>query len=424
MLEWAKRILFRSDALRDGWSRLRARQFAADYAARRDRYARQAEAMGLVYRETDVVAAARERIRRRGYEPKARRPGDIHTFALVPRFSWHESLFPDLRELGPLSVFDYMSLGYDWWEFFRQDARAVKRRREMNDRALAAFKEAHARRPVDWIFTYAMGFEVHRDFLRALVDEAGVPIVNMCFDDKHGWAGRRLDGQRAGQVDIAPLFDLSWTSARVALEWYLVEGARPVYLPEGFDASLFRPMELERDIPVSFIGASYGFRPSVVRHLRRHGVPLQVFGDGWRTKSLTPQEQVAVINRSRVNLGMGGILHSEEITNVKGRDFEIPGTGGGVYVTSFNPDLAQHFDVGREILCYHNREEMVELVLRALKQAEESREIALRARERCLREHRWLHRYRRLLEMLGILAGPDGAPSPPRRPAAESRRTG
>ncbi|HKR56752.1 MAG TPA: glycosyltransferase [Gemmatimonadales bacterium] len=419
MRNWAKRIVFSTPFLRDAWCRLRARQLASSYAARRDHYAREMGRRGLVYREAESVTAARDRIRKRGYEIKPRPAGDIHTFALVPRFSWHESLFPDLRELGPLSVFDYMSLGYDWWEFFR--ARSAKRRREMNARALAAFREAHARRPVDWIFTYAMGFEVRSEFLQALIDEAGVPIVNMCFDDKQGWEGRVLEGQRTGQVDIASSFDLSWTSARVALDWYLAEGARPVYMPEGFDASLFRPMEGERDIPVSFIGASYGFRPSVVRYLRRHGVPLQVFGDGWKTRSLSTQDQVSVINRSRVNVGMGGILHSEELTNVKGRDFEIPGTGGGVYVTSFNPDLAQHFDVGREILCYRNRDEMVELILEALKRPEESREMARRARERCLREHRWLHRYRRLLEMLGVLAGGPAAASTERSGAASGR---
>jgi spore maturation protein CgeB len=112
---------------------------------------------------------------------------------------------------------------------------------------------------------------------------------------------------------------------------------------------------------------------------------------------------VEIINRSVINLGMGGIGYSERATNVKGRDFEIPGTGGGVYLTSFNPDLAQSFVVGEEIVCYSNREEMLELVRYYLAHPEEARAIAARGRERCLREHRWLHRYLKVLEILEIM---------------------
>ena len=49
----------------------------------------------------------------------------------------------------------------------------------------------------------------------------------------------------------------------------------------------------------------------------RAGERKRVWGD----------EQVRVINRSKINLGMGGIGYSERLTNVKTRDFEIPGTG-------------------------------------------------------------------------------------------------
>ena len=100
---------------------------------------------------------------------------------------------------------------------------------------------------------------------------------------------------------------------------------------------------------------------------------------------------------------MGGIGYSESLTNVKGRDFEIPGTGGGVYLTSFNPDLAQHFTIGEEILCYRNRDEMLELIRYYLQHRDEAQKIAEKARIRCLQEHRWLFRYQRMLEIIGVL---------------------
>jgi spore maturation protein CgeB len=235
----------------------------------------------------------------------------------------------------------------------------------------------------------------------------------MCLDDKQSWTGAWMGDQRAGQTDIAATFDLSWTSARVACEWYLVEGARPLYMPEGFDHCTFHPMEVPQDIPVSFIGGAYGFRPDVIEFLRRRGIPVQTFGPGWGTRSVWGAEQVGVVNRSIINLGMGGIGYSEDLTNVKTRDFEIPGTGGGLYLTSFSADLARHFIVGEEIACYRGRDEMLELIRYYLRHQDEARSIARRARDRCLSEHRWLHRYRRVCQILGILAErPDGVTAP------------
>ena len=385
------------------WGALRRRQLHRDYRKRREYYADLAHDRGLVYREAEVIEQIRQRLARRGYSPTPRQPGEVHTFAFIPRIGWHSTLYSDLAELGPVTSFDYCALGYDWREFARRDTHGTNRRREMLAQVLPAIRRAHAKRPIDWVFVYASGLEINEQTIREIVDELGVPLVNMCLDDKQSWTGPVLDGQRVGQMDIAAAFDLSWTSARVACEWYLGEGGRPIYMPEGYDQNLFRPMPCRQDIPVSFIGAGYGFRRSVIADLRRCNVPIQVFGRGWNTRYVSDEEQVQIFNRSQINLGMGGIGYSAELTNVKARDFEIPGTGGGLYLTTFNPDLAQHFDIGREIVCYQNRDEMVELIRYYLRRPDEVREIARRGRQRCLAEHRWLHRYQRICRVLEIL---------------------
>lgn len=392
-------------ALSSVWGAFRRWQLHHEYAARREYYASVARARGLGYHEGDVVAAVRARIARRGYAPVRRSMGEVHTFAFIPNLGWHASLIPDLRVLGPVTVFDYAALGYRPAEFHCRDSRAVRRRRAMNDGVLPALRVAHGQRPVDWMFVYASGLEVRAETIRAIVDDLGIPVVNLCLDDKQSWTGPRLDGQRFGQVDIASAFDLSWTSASVACEWYLAEGARPLYMPPGFDAATHRPMALEQDIPVSFIGSAYGYRTAVVRYLEAHGIPVHAYGEGWRGAGWV-DDAVAIVNRSRINLGMGGIGYSETLTNVKARDFEVPGTGGGVYATSFNSDLARHFVIGEEILCYRSREEMLEVIRYCLAHSDTARAIAQRARERCLREHRWLHRYARVCQVLGIF--PEG----------------
>jgi hypothetical protein len=387
---------------RDLWGALRARRLLDAYITRREHYEDRAREMKLAYDPAAVTASVRARLAARGYTPARRSVGEVHTFACVPEFSWHRHLIPDLEALGPVSRFDYCAMGYGVLELTADTDDARRRRREMLAGVLPAFREIHAKRPVDWVFCYGGGQDTSPAVIRELTEAFGVPTVNMSLDDKQGWVGRDNGECRSGACDITRAFDLYMTSARVCCNWHLVEGGRPIYLPEGVDVTAFAPRALPRDLPVSFVGAAYGFRRSFVDELRRFGVDVRVFGSGWPDATWV-DDPVDVFNRSAVNLGMGGIEYSESLTNVKGRDFEIPGVGGGVYLTSFNPDLAQHFDVGREIVCYRNREEALELIRHLVTHRDEADAIARAGRARCVREHRWLHRYEAMLRVLGVL---------------------
>lgn len=398
-----KEAVFATAASRAAWSRLRRHQQRRDYLHHREFYANEADRSGLTYSEDLTASAVQRRFRERGYSPKVREFGNVHTFAFIPRDGWHFVLYNDLGALGPVTEFDFKKYGFSQSELHPRAASAAERRDEMNNRAFKALVTAHDVMPVDWAFIYGNGRQVSVDFLKRIAEELGIPTVSMCLDDKQSWAGSVIGQQREGQIDLAEHFDLAWTSARVACEWYLAEGGRPLYLPEGFDQDLYRPLGLTKDIPVSFVGDAYGFRPAFVRLLEKARVPVQVFGNGWGTRPVYGQEQVEIINRSVINLGSGGVGYDANLTNVKTRDFEIPGTGGGMYLTSFNADLAQHYDVSEEIACYGSDLELVELIRHYLKHPDEAEAMASRARDRCVAEHRWLHRYVRILQTLGIL---------------------
>ncbi|MEM7029541.1 MAG: glycosyltransferase [Chloroflexota bacterium] len=111
-------------------------------------------------------------------------------------------------------------------------------------------------------------------------------------------------------------------------------------------------------------------------------------------------------------LAIGAADQSINITNVKGRDFEVPCTGGGVYLTQYNADLAQHFVIGQEISCYTNLIDMAEQIRFLLADSQKRAEMSHLARERCLKEHRWAHRYLTLLNMVGIVSPEAQLPAP------------
>ncbi len=386
------------------WAYYRCQQLHREYEGRRESYAKIIRDRKLTYDEQNTISAVRSRLKDRSYLATKRKVGEFHTFALIPQFSWHHHLLPDLNELGHVTLFDYVALGYPPDIFYSSpnwSNERIRLRNEMMSKILPAFKEAHRERPIDWVVCYGGGQEIAASVLEQLTKEFGVPIVNMTFDDKQGWAGGFCGDHYTGARDITRYTDVFFTSARVACEWHLAEGGRAIYMPEGFDASHFIPREIEKNIPVSFVGVAYGFRQSVINFLQNNGINIQAYGKGWPNGFAN--DPVDIFNRSLINLGMGGIGYSEFLTNVKGRDFDIPGTGGGVYLTSFNADLAQHFVIGDEILCYRDRDELLELIRHYLQHPDEAEQIAERARLRCLREHRWLHRYQRMAEVVGIL---------------------
>jgi len=222
----------------------------------------------------------------------------------------------------------------------------------------------------------------------------------MCLDDKQSWEGPEYGRQRVGQIDIAPELDLAWTSARVACEWYMVEGGNPLYLAEGCSSDLFVPGDVAQDLDASFVGQGYGFRPEFIDRLRRMGVSVQAFGYGWPDGGLSESDMIRVMQRSKVILGLGGIGWSEGLKNVKGRDFDAPCVGP--YVTSYNPDLSDWFQIGSEIACFSNADEAVDVIRRLLLDEKARARVAARGRARCLLEHTWRARFETVLRLLGV----------------------
>ena len=147
---------------------------------------------------------------------------------------------------------------------------------------VAAFERAHQERPVDWLFAYAQSDHILASAIQTIRERYGVPCVNMSLDDKQSWDLGMVGEQRRGSIGLVAAFDLWWTSARVSVDWVNAEGGRAIYLPEGCAPSIYHPAGQPFDIPVSFVGACYGPRPTMVQFLREYGVPVQVFGGGWK----------------------------------------------------------------------------------------------------------------------------------------------
>jgi len=84
---------------------------------------------------------------------------------------------------------------------------------------------------------------------------------------------------------------------------------------------------------------------------------------------------------------------------VNQRVFDVP-AAGGFMLTDFKEQLAEVLEPGREVVCYHQPEEIPELIRFYLSHPEARRQIIDRGRARVLREHTYRHRVQEMLAVL------------------------
>lgn len=370
------------------WRRLRRLEREREY------YHREFERRGLAVPDPDAIARA----------VKARRPrlaslprGALRTLAIFHDYNWERTAFmPALGKFGE-------AVCYDWRDRFDHGSKDWRKRLmgEMNRDLLEFARALSKERPLGFIFTYLSGELVTPETVREL-SNLGAPMVNLALNDKESFVGRIRDGVAMGARDLCRHFDLCWTSTRDALEKYCVEGATPVYLPEGANPEIHRPHEVEQTIDVSFVGQCYENRPAVIAALRDAGIRAEAFGPGWPSGPLSTEEMVRTYSRSRINLGFGGVAGHKDTFHLKGRDFEVP-MSGGLYLTEHCEELERFFEIGKEVVTYKGVEDLVTKVRWLLANPAEAAAIRQAGHRRARSEHTWEMRFEKVLSMIGVI---------------------
>lgn len=360
-------------------------------------YYRLAKKQGLrAFTNTELQIRLRAKLSGRPHPNWPKEKGSLHIFLPFSVSNWEAILPRAFSIFGRVTPFNWREHGYDdrcdnWLDV----------RDRMNAEMLRIFREVNAVQPVDAVCGYLSGYHISGKVL-AQMGEAGAAIFNFCWDDVIKFPGKIHGGRYDSPAAIADAVDLNLTNVPSSVIKYMVHSGLAMFFPEAGLPEVHRPYPMDFRYDVTFVGAKYGWRPVFIAKLQRRGISVNCFGPGWPSGALSDAEMVSMYSRSRINLGFAAIGYSKRLHCLKGRDFEVP-MSGGLYLTQWNSDLELVFNIGREILAYKSIPDCAEKISWILNHPEEVEKIRQAGRARCLKDHSYEARWGRVFVLAGIL---------------------
>jgi spore maturation protein CgeB len=258
----------------------------------------------------------------------------------------------------------------------------------------------------DLIFTI-QGYMVPREILYE-IRNCGVPTAVWLMDEPY---------DTTWSVEIGSFFHHVFIQDAATLEFHRRHGnAATHYLPHGFD-NLEPPAKslLEMYNPdISMVGTGFPLRHQAISALAGIG-DILIAGKKWNGFSnlngvmlidpVSLREATTIYRQSRINL----TIHREANDystwesppaprSPNGSLFYIAGAGGFQIADDSRSEIGEFFDVGREIVLFHELGELKELARYYLRHDGERKRISEASRRRSLAEHTYVHRMRIVLD--------------------------
>jgi spore maturation protein CgeB len=313
---------------------------------------------------------------------------------------------PSFEETNFRSALDGM--GHDVVPFDFMERTRVAGKATMRRELVSAAAETGA----DVAFFCLFTDELDTATIEVVGREGRCPTVNWFADDH--W---RFEGFSR---HMAPAFDLAVTTDPAAPDKYRAIGHDRVLLSQwACNRYAYGRVGDGPEHDVTFVGQPHGNREEIIERLADAGHAVECWGYGWPAGKLEHDEMVRVFGTSRVNLNLsnsslppntlrvrvGRLLgrgpKGPRRSQIKGRNFEVPGCGGFL-LTERVPHLERYFELGREVAVYDSTDDLVEQVGHWLDHDDERAAVAEAGYRRVLAEHTYDHRFDEIFRTVGV----------------------
>lgn len=170
---------------------------------------------------------------------------------------------------------------------------------------------------------------------------------------------------------------------------------------------------------VSFVGGFHPYRKWFIDTLKKRGITIEAFGNGWENGSLRANEMNELFISSKINLNISNsnsfdlrylsnhwkalpllFKSKKNAKQIKARNFEIP-YFNGFQLSDYAPTLENYFDLGQEIVCYSDVDEAELLIKYYLDNEEERESIRQISHTKAINQHGYIYRLQNVLEQIG-----------------------
>ncbi|QDO83506.1 glycosyltransferase [Shewanella psychropiezotolerans] len=213
----------------------------------------------------------------------------------------------------------------------------------------------------------------------------------------------------------APYFSACITTDKFSVEKYISIGQPNIICSQW--ASLENKIEIDNNdykYNVSFVGGCNRYRKWFVDTLRKRGITVDCFGNGWPNGRVTYAKIEEIFLSSKINLNISNsssfdirylfssfkamllgikavFISGKSSSQTKARNFEIP-VQGGFQLTDYVPSLEDYFLIGKEISCYNSIDESEKLIHYFLNNEEEREVIKSSGIKKARNNHTFKHR--------------------------------
>jgi glycosyltransferase involved in cell wall biosynthesis len=209
-------------------------------------------------------------------------------------------------------------------------------------------------------------------------------------------------------------YDAFFTNSKGCIPDLEAMGARNVHpLYYAVDSSLVAPIEVKKDIDISFFGYGSEFREEWIEKLitipsrQMPNVKFVVAGGGFGVNlgnakmigDLSYSQWRQFCCRSKISLNITRWSHANVYASSTSRPFELAAFGSCIVSQPYN-GIGEWFEVGKEMLVVNSAEEAIGTYKRLLKNNKERAEMGRRARERVLKEHTFKHRAAEFMKVI------------------------
>lgn len=236
---------------------------------------------------------------------------------------------------------------------------------------------------------------------------------------------------------------MTWTTttyAKAIPKYHKIGYHNVMYTQLGANQWIFTPPDNLDDrtrfkYDVTLMGAYYPARGKIINAIKKAGINVEAWGTGWPNGRLPADQMRSLVHQTRINIdinphssyvGIKPFLRfffkredgrvrpdflnvysnarewwQKRIPLTKPRTFNSSAAGGFV-LTQMTYDLADYYEVGKEVASFNSTRELIEKIKYYLDHEEEREKIARAGYERTISDHTYERRYRDIFKRIGL----------------------